>query len=313
MNAGQFDIACPALAESQRLDPRAGTLFALADCQSKAGKIATAVALYEDYLRAYEQLEPGQKLRHAQRQKLAAAQKAALAPEIPELTLVLPKDAPPGTRVWRDETELNGPSLGIGLPLDPGGHSIRVEVPGRETVTRQIVLDRGEKETVVLELPPAKVETSRAAVDAKPALPVKSAAASARKAPGKPVPAPLANPGEESSGRTGVFIAAGFGLAGLVTGGVAGWSALEKKGIADEHCNGGQCDREGKIAGDSGKTAALISTVGFGVGIAGAATAVVLWLTGSPAKQSGESKRQVQAEVLNSDRHGAVIGLKGVF
>jgi len=37
MEAGNYQSACPALAESNRLDPRAGTLFALAECEAKIG------------------------------------------------------------------------------------------------------------------------------------------------------------------------------------------------------------------------------------------------------------------------------------
>ena len=44
--AGRYDIACPAIAESLRLDPRPGTLFTLAECYSKAGKVASAVVRY---------------------------------------------------------------------------------------------------------------------------------------------------------------------------------------------------------------------------------------------------------------------------
>ena len=51
MKAGQFDEACPKIAESQRLEPRPGTLFTLAECLANDGKIATALARYEEYLR----------------------------------------------------------------------------------------------------------------------------------------------------------------------------------------------------------------------------------------------------------------------
>src|SRR5690242_9942096 len=61
MKAGHYDIACPALAESQRLDPRPGTLFTLAECESRAGRIATAVAHYEDYLARFAKMTPDQK------------------------------------------------------------------------------------------------------------------------------------------------------------------------------------------------------------------------------------------------------------
>src|SRR5690349_6731302 len=73
MDAGRYDVACPALVESQRLDPRPGTLFAVAACNVKAGKIATASAFYDDYLRAVGDLPGTARAKHADRAKLARA------------------------------------------------------------------------------------------------------------------------------------------------------------------------------------------------------------------------------------------------
>src|ERR1043165_6485015 len=77
MEAGHFDTACPTLKESQRLDPRMGTLFTLAECEAKGGMIASAVAHYDEYLRLFGRLTPQQKGTQAGREKVSAAQKAA--------------------------------------------------------------------------------------------------------------------------------------------------------------------------------------------------------------------------------------------
>ena len=50
MKAGKFPQACPKLVASQRLEPRLGTLFTLAECHAHEGKIASAVARYDEYL-----------------------------------------------------------------------------------------------------------------------------------------------------------------------------------------------------------------------------------------------------------------------
>ena len=43
LEAGHFNRACPAIEKSYQLDPRPGTLFTLAECEAKRGRLATAV------------------------------------------------------------------------------------------------------------------------------------------------------------------------------------------------------------------------------------------------------------------------------
>src|SRR5258706_12663688 len=48
MNEGKFGDACPKFAESQRLDPGAGTLLNLANCYAKNGRTASAWVTFKD-------------------------------------------------------------------------------------------------------------------------------------------------------------------------------------------------------------------------------------------------------------------------
>jgi hypothetical protein len=84
----------------------------------------------------------------------------------------------------------------------------------------------------------------------------------------------------------GVYVAGGIGVAGIVLGGVTGGLALGKKSTINDNCVSLICNHDGKQAADSAKSLALVSTVGFGVGLAGIAVAAILYATTSPAPQT---------------------------
>ena len=86
-------MACPDIAGSYKLDPYPGTLFAMAECEAAAGRIATAAAHYEEYLALYDSLSPDKKAKQGTRHRDSLAQKATLTPLVPKLTLVLPPNA----------------------------------------------------------------------------------------------------------------------------------------------------------------------------------------------------------------------------
>src|SRR4051812_13842420 len=83
MNAGNYEAGCKDIAESQRLEPLPGTLFSLATCMDRWGHLATAVALYRDYLTVYEKLPEERKPKQGERPSVARAQRKKLGPQVP--------------------------------------------------------------------------------------------------------------------------------------------------------------------------------------------------------------------------------------
>jgi hypothetical protein len=289
MDAGRYDAACPAIAESQRLDPRPGTLFAQSECNAKAGKIASAIALYEDYLRTVGSQPAAVKAKHADRLKIARAQIDKLRPAVPTLTLTLPPGAPSDARVRRDGTVLSAAALGVALPVDPGEHVVVVEAPGRRPAEQRIVLDRSQKKVVELAL--------GGAADA--GAPPPAAGPVTPEAPAAPA---------SNAQRVSGFVVGGVGAATLLLGAVTGGLTLAKKSTITANCSGTVCNHDGKAAADSARTTGLVSTIGFAAGGAALVTGVVLLLTAP--KKSDEKSARYDVEI---GPNGFAMNVKGVW
>lgn len=248
MLAGELEKACPMLAESFRLDPRAGSLFTLAECEAKQGKSASALVHYQDYLVRYDGLSPREQARQGQRRELAVKQVESLKSSVAELTLRVPPSAPTTAIVKRDGVVQGPPALGVALPIDPGLHLIVTDNGTGKTRELQLVLSPGEKKEVTVEVAPAD--------------PVRDVEPVRRAAPGPMWP---------------IYTTVGVGAAGVIVGSVFGGLTWSKKDTIDAHCPQHRCDPEGRKAVDSVATTSLVASIGFGVGAAGLVTGAVLW------------------------------------
>jgi hypothetical protein len=299
MEAGRYETACPTLKESQRLDPRMGTLFTLAECEAKGGMIASAVAHYDEYLRLFGRLSPQQKTNQAGREKISLAQKTALTPLVPHVTLVV-RDAPAGTTVKWDDLVFNLPALGVPLPVNPGDHVVTTQAAGHAAATIRVTVHKSERKEVALKIGPKLAPKEPAAVAA--------ASASSNK------PAPLPSPTEEeiqdskdeaASRRVWLYGTGAIGVVGVVVGTVTGAVVLGKKGTVDDNCEGTRCNAMGKDAADSAQSLGTVSTIGFGVGIAGLATAAMLALT----EPKSPNEARTWTPLVAQQKDGVVLGL----
>jgi hypothetical protein len=321
MEAGDFENGCPAIGESYRLDPRPGTLFTLAECEAKRGHIATAYVRYGDYLSLLETLPPDKKARQQQqgRDKAARAERAALGPQVPELTVVVGPGLPRGAVVKRDDVVLAEPSLGVGLPLDPGDHVVTLEVPGKPPVARKVHVAPGDKTRVVLDeeaSPPPPVVAPQSPPAGAPLAPAAAPAATPRPppAPPSPPPAPRTGPGAQ---RVAGYALGAVGLAGLGAGAVLGGLAAARKGSAGCGVGGkpDACADFGAI--QSARALGNASTAGVVAGGVLAAAGVVLVVTNRRrAAEAGPTAGNVSwvgVGVLAATPQGAVAGARGGF
>ncbi|WP_237245700.1 MULTISPECIES: hypothetical protein [Sorangium] len=301
MLAGRHSKGCPALAESYRLDPRPGRLFTLAECEAQWGRIATAVARYNDFLALYSRMSEAEKLQQIERYKVAIEQRDTLAPLVPQLTLSLPDDAPAGTVVQRDGITLEGPALGIPLPVNPGEHVVTTRAPGGPLHEVRFTIDRSDAKTIALEvqLPPEAPPPDKPA--ARPPDPLGAPPANGAKgAAGAP----------QGSGPSGqrvlAYVAGGLAVSGLIVGSVTGWMALNESSRANKDCKDvgpgvAECDTAvAKAAGDRAKDLGTVSTIGFSAGAALAGAAVLLFLTEpSPSGPQASAARRLQAGTVS--------------
>lgn len=225
--------ACSAFAESQRLDPGAGTLMNWAMCEAQQNKLASA---WQHLNEAAALLKPGD-----DRTGFVRAQIRKLSPRLSRLTVRLAPDAPKNARVLRSGTQVDAASLGIPVLVDAGDIELRVTCPGRRERRTQVSVHDAEQVELTLdageELP--KVATLQRYEDAAPS------------------PSLQRNLGLS-------FIAlgtlsVGFGVASGVV--VAG-----RERTAHEHCPAYQCDDAGLRAAESGQRWLVANTLSWGVG-----------------------------------------------
>ena len=292
MKAGDYDTACPAIAESQRLEPRPGTLFTLAECWRKAGKTATALARYDEYLRSYARMTADQRAKQRGRNKFAKRSADALRGRVPRLVIRLAVNSARGATVERDGVALGKPSLGRPLPVDPGEHTLVARAPDGNEVTRTVALRAGETKTVTLSIQLSEKKRQNTKTAPRPAL--------------SPTPDNGAASSNASTQRILGYVSLGVGAAGLAVGAVSGALVFNKKSTIKDNCGSraglenGTCTARGKSAADSASTLATVSNIGFGVGIIGLGAGTTLLLT-APSS----------ARVPRSKPHGLFLGIQG--
>lgn len=173
--------------------------------------------------------------------------------------------------VTLDGVVLAATDLARSLPRNPGAHVIVVTLPGRPLVTRNVNLREGGSESVILEMGVAATPAPTVSATVAPtAAPQPSVTAS-------PTATIFAGPDKPSTGVPGLTIAAyAVGGAGLIAGAVFGGLTL---GTYNDYNA-----KPTKDALDQGRTFGLVTDIGFGVAVAGAAAGTIYWLVSRPKK-----------------------------
>lgn len=302
MTDGKYAEACARFEQSQRLDPGIGTLLYLADCYEKTKRFASAWATFREG--ASEARASGQ----TERANAGESRANALEPKLSRLTVNVAKEneSIANVSVLRGSTAVPKEVWGVAVPVDGAEYVITIKASG--------YVEWQTKVTVAAESDAAKVDV--------PAL-VKD-----ESAPVEPPPTPAATPsvvtppppardtGSGSDGstqRTIGLVAAGVGVVGIGFGAVFGLRAISKNSDAKELCDGAACrDEQGVSLTDDAKSAATVSNIAFGAGLACLAGGVVLYLTAPSAPKQSAKRRSLHLTPLASPRAGG-FALGGTF
>jgi len=188
--------------------------------------------------------------------------------------------------VTLDGVVLAASDLGRPLARNPGAHTIVVAAAGRPQLARTVNLRESGSESVILEMGITAAPLSTATLSAPTSAPTSAppsappSAASSASGPDKPA----------SGGIPGVTLAAyGVGLAGLAAGAVFGGLTLGKHDEFDKLAQTAKTRslttaerQQGVEAAQQGQTFGLISDIGFGTAVVGAAVGTIYWLVSGP-------------------------------
>jgi hypothetical protein len=295
--AGRFKEACAALKQRYIEDAVPATLYRLAECYDKWGRLATAAVHYDDYLVAYDKLTDTSRKEERDHEEKASRRREELDKRIPKVILRVPRDAPDTTRVLRrtqDEGPLVPVAIGVPLLIDPGEHVLTTEVPGRVSVFTKFSVKEGENRNVEVQIPAASGKVD-------PTSKVK---------PLQPVPSLM--PALESgvSGRrVAAYTLGGIGAVGVLGGIVTGAITWAQKSPIEQNClaaNPKICNPTGEGAKQTAEITGLVSTVAFPVGLVTLGAGIILYLTEPAPSKFGAAEPKIRVGAALGPGAGAL-------
>ncbi|HUQ07418.1 MAG TPA: hypothetical protein VM261_33225 [Kofleriaceae bacterium] len=266
-DAGKTREACEAWEASQKLDPSLATITNIANCREKAGDLATAWEAWISVERQTAGLGKYENLNIT-----AKTRAGALESRLSYLTINVPDEVRvEGLIVLRDGVQIDPGAWNRALPVDGGKHQISGRAPGHETWSTAVdIQPENDKQSV--EVPRFKAIRNPQSA-------------------GKTVVIDRTTPSMFTPRRKiAVGLAAGGVVAGVAAGLVFGMGSARSADRAESLCPDLNCERfeEANALNKKSRDQALYANIGFGVGAAATAGAVVLWFIGKPEQPRRE-------------------------
>ncbi len=265
-NAGNCEAAVEKLSRAEALYHAPTILGRLGECQVNLGKLVEGTENLNRVVR--ENLPDDAPRAFVKARERAQAVLDAALPKIAELKIIVDPRVE-GLQVRVGDKPVPAALLGADRPTDPGTHLVVAEAPGYRSATAEVTLTEGDAQSVSLSLIPEPESAVRQPVP--PAGPSSGTGAQ-----------PMDVGVSQKPDKTLAYVLWGVGGAGLITGSITGILAMNEKGELDDQCDThSTCPERAQHTIDSAKTMALVSTIGFGVGVAGAIAGTIVYFTGS--------------------------------
>jgi hypothetical protein len=302
LDAGDYQVACTRLEQSQHIDPAIGTLLYLAECYEKTGRTASAWALFR------QGASEAQAAGEAERARLGTEEADKLEPKLSMLSIaVAPEDKSLSDfKIERGKESVSRSLWGVAVPVDPGQIAIMATAPGHAPWKKTVTV-APDAARVSVTVPPLVAVAALPAPSPKPApAPVPAPAPPPPlAAPPPPKPAP---PNGDTQRLIGVIVG-GVGVVGLGLGTYFGLHAISKNKDAKPFCTRGTVcySEQGVSLTNDAKTSADISDIAFVAGAAALAGGVVLYLT-APSNHAEQVSRLRLAPAVGPNSAGAMLG-----
>jgi hypothetical protein len=298
MDKGDYVKACPKLAESYAQDPATGTLLALALCQERGGKYASAWATYHDAA------DRAKREGRADRESAARERIKALEPRLSYLTIEVDGaiEALPGVVIKRDGVVVGKGAWGTATPIDGGDHVVDASADGKKPFQQTMAIQpQSDAKTVRVD----KLED--AAASSAPAAAAASSAPAAAAVPAVTDEASATKSGMPPLQIAGLIV----GGAGIVALGVSGFFGLRASSLNEDSkagCNDQNfCTPDALAKRDDAIGAANVATVTLIAGGVLAATGVTLFIVGGKKKGHPDQVTISATPVVAWDRAGIVL------
>ncbi len=262
MDEHSYREACEKFAASQELDPGLGTQLYLADCYDRAGRSASAWALFREVEdRAARANQPD-------RARIAHERAEALEGKLPRLELRVPAaQQVAGLELSSGNGPVSRASWNTPLPVDPGTLRIEARAPGKKPWFTQITVAPGASRQTV------EIPTLAAAPVVK-----------------RPPPAALLPASGSSLQRTSGLVLGGAGLIGMAVGGFFGYRAYARNQQSKAECRAelpNACTAHGARLREQASDSARLSTI-FTLSGAGLFASGVTLVLSAPSARSDE-------------------------